>query len=295
MRDARSAPAMTASSDFIPWWRPQAAEHDFMGHEMHVRTKQVIYYDETSPLLYKQRWSTKTVPVGPRELVTRKEKIWDRLDWLWMRRRNCRMCVGIIRDLRTTYSSDWSSGKEICQVSLLLQNAKSCGLCAVFFGCLNSVEQKMVESHRKTCNTTCLTTFVCSISQRDGADEILLRLKHNLGDYPLAVEVNLFSRSGLSHFPARSFCHTLMQIQTSSHSNALKPLSFGIWDTRQARRKRGRLLSSGTENVQDVTRTADFLILYTFQHVSSMSELAFYALLVLSCPRNLLLAPDTLH
>lgn len=166
------------------------AKVDFMGYERASKT--VVDYVFIADEL---RWKKRIREPG---LVTLREKVWDWIDWLWMRRRNCKICIKVIRALRTETASraEWESGREICKVRELLPSVGSCGLCAVLYGGLSPVEQKIVDSHREGCAMSCLTTFVCTTIWRGGEVEVSLRLKHMMGMHPLEIEVKLLRRSG---------------------------------------------------------------------------------------------------
>lgn len=163
---------------------------DFMGYERSSK-QAVAYVLVEDDLGWGRKWrETKVVTLG--------EKVWDWIDWLWMRRRNCNLCVKIIRALRTESASraEWEAGREICKIPGLLPSVRSCGLCAVLYGALSLADQKMVDDHREACSQPCVTTFVCTTLWRGGEVDVSLKLRHNLGTYPLEADVKLLCRSG---------------------------------------------------------------------------------------------------
>ncbi|KAG4439747.1 hypothetical protein IFR05_004769 [Cadophora sp. M221] len=172
---------------------------DFMGYSQPpARLKAVDIRDPNALSLSGYR----TEIFLDRELHTIGEKLWDWIDWIWMRRRNCKVCVYVIRALRTTYCSrtEWNAGGKFCEVQELLPSINSCGLCAVLFGSLTTAEQRMINDHRKLCGLDCLTEFVCTSIRRGGEVEVSLRLEHTMDTYPLKAELKLFRRSDFKPF-----------------------------------------------------------------------------------------------
>jgi len=166
------------------------AKVDFMGYERASKpvVDRVLVEDD---LGWGRKWRETRA-------VTLAEKIWDWIDWLWMRRRNCNVCVEIIRALRTESASrtNWEAGREICKIPGLLPSVRSCGLCAVLYGAMSPADQKRVDDHREFCSQPCVTTFVCTALWRGGEVDVSLKVRHNLGTYPLEVEMKLLRRSG---------------------------------------------------------------------------------------------------
>lgn len=172
---------------------------DFMGYEHKPVSKYVVCYVPVKPTL---GWGEERFRLEKRLVVTLGDKIWDWIDWLWMRRRNCRVCVKIIRGLRTKSASRtmWEKGVEVGVTRDLLPSVRSCGFCAVLYGALSPADQKRVDEHRKLGLSTGPTTFVCTVRWRGREVDVSLELQHDLGTWPLKnplkAEVKLMRRSG---------------------------------------------------------------------------------------------------